>query len=66
MRLADEVGHTSYTIDPKNSIVAAPSILPSRSEGYSNSDKVSTVKRRPVRRDPQKGRQQNIQAEEIP
>ena len=50
-------------MDLENTMVAAPSILPSRPEGHSNSDKGSTDKRKPVRRDPKKRRQQNIQAQ---
>lgn len=50
-------------MDPDNTKIAAPSILSSRGEGYVNSDRGSTDKRRPVRRDLEKRRQQNIQAQ---
>lgn len=42
-------------MDPKNTMVGPQS--------QSNSDKPTTDKRKPVRRDPEKRRQQNIQAQ---
>ncbi|KAL8663895.1 MAG: hypothetical protein Q9202_003444 [Teloschistes flavicans] len=46
-------------MDSKDTMVA----LPNRPQSQSSSDKASTDKRRPVRRDPEKRRQQNIQAQ---
>ncbi|KAL8732335.1 MAG: hypothetical protein Q9181_003992 [Wetmoreana brouardii] len=50
-------------MDRRNITAAAPSVLPGRPEAQNNNDKASTNKRRPVRRDPEKRRQQNIQAQ---
>lgn len=50
-------------MDPTNTTAATPSVLPSQLETHNNSDKGSTDRRRPVRRDPEKRRQQNIQAQ---
>ncbi|KAL9577697.1 MAG: hypothetical protein Q9212_006200 [Teloschistes hypoglaucus] len=46
-------------MEPKNTMVA----LPTPPQNQSNSDKPTTDKRKPVRRDPEKRRQQNIQAQ---
>ena len=50
-------------MDPRNITAAALSVLPGRLEVQNNNDEGSTNKRRPVRRDPEKRRQQNIQAQ---
>ncbi|KAL8703561.1 MAG: hypothetical protein Q9201_003265 [Fulgogasparrea decipioides] len=50
-------------MDPRNITAAAPSALAGRPEAQNNNNKGSTNKRRPVRRDPEKRRQQNIQAQ---
>ncbi|KND93764.1 hypothetical protein TOPH_01949 [Tolypocladium ophioglossoides CBS 100239] len=58
-----QASHILCTIDPKNTMVAVGSILPGHPEGHSRSDKGSTDKRKPVRSDPERRRQQNIQAQ---
>ncbi|KAJ0107248.1 hypothetical protein J7T55_007618 [Diaporthe amygdali] len=50
-------------MDPENNSPEGLSIVPSRLQGPSNTDPGSAGKRRPVRRDPEKRRQQNIQAQ---
>ena len=47
----------------QNIMEAATMILPGELEGHRNGDKSSTAKRKPVRRDLEKRRQQNIQAQ---
>lgn len=50
-------------MDPGHDSGAGPSIPPSRLEGPSKNDTGTAGKKRPVRRDPEKRRQQNIQAQ---
>ncbi|KAL9609845.1 MAG: hypothetical protein Q9167_005412 [Letrouitia subvulpina] len=50
-------------MDPRHSTAATPSVPPGSPEAQPNIDKGSKNKRRPVRRDPEKRRQQNIQAQ---
>jgi hypothetical protein len=47
----------------QNTVGAASMFLSGELERHSNSDKSSTQKRKPVRRDLEKRRQQNIQAQ---
>ena len=61
-RLLDQAKDTSRTMDPKTTVAAAPSRLSSQPR-QRHSDKGSAAKRRPARRDPEKRRQQNIQAQ---
>lgn len=50
-------------MDSETQSDAGPSISPARLEGPTNVDAGAAGKRRPVRRDPEKRRQQNIQAQ---
>lgn len=50
-------------MEPKNATVAARSILSSQLDGKSNSDKGIKDKRKPVRHNLEKRRQQNTQAQ---
>lgn len=64
----DLVAHASYTsatITLRNTMLPAPSNLvgPGPEESHDNNDKGSTDKRKPVRRDHEKRRQQNIKAQ---
>lgn len=62
-RLFDKLSPTSCTMDLRITPVTTPSILRSRPEARNTSNKGSTDQRRPVRRDLEKRRQQNIQAQ---
>lgn len=50
-------------MDPEFSSEAGHSVPPSRPEGPSHNDTGTAAPRRPVRRDPEKRRQQNLQAQ---
>ena len=63
MKQSDELSPVSCTMDLKDTTVATPSILRSRAEAHNTNDKGSTHQRRPVRRDLEKRRQQNILAQ---
>lgn len=50
-------------MDPGHQSDAGPSIPPNRLDGPTDNDTGTAGKKRPVRRDPEKRRQQNIQAQ---